>query len=293
MRELHDAPAPRRWQRTARAALLLMLAVGSLPWLARESLSLISVAALLLLWGTACVLWVLLGRQIHPDAPAAAETPAQTEGHFLSSMGHDLRQPAQAIALFAATLSAHPLPDASRKLVSGIESAVQQLSAQLEAVFSIAKLASGRQPCELTPVALGEVFAHNLSRHLDDAHERGLHLRHAGTARSVLADEAMLARALDCLVLHALEVTQKGGVLVGSRRRGQDVCIEVWDSHPGVPLAQRADVFVPGATYGQQLTDRGLGLVLAHRLAQAMGGRLELYSPTAGGAVMRLYLPAA
>ncbi|KAF7597650.1 hypothetical protein BGI27_17645, partial [Candidatus Dactylopiibacterium carminicum] len=99
-------------------------------------------------------LWYLL-TDLKKRLQSVMERPlaiSYSEGSFLSNMEHDLRQPAQAIALFAATLSAHPLPESSRKLVSGIEAAVQQLSAQMEAAFAIAKLESGRQAVDLQPL---------------------------------------------------------------------------------------------------------------------------------------------
>ncbi|PAS95240.1 MAG: hypothetical protein BSR46_17105 [Candidatus Dactylopiibacterium carminicum] len=128
---------------------------------------------------------------------------------------------------------------------------------------------------------------------MDDAHEHDLHLRHVNTRLRVIADESMLSRALGCLLSHAVEVTPSGGVLLGCRARGGHVVIEVWDSRPGIPQAQRADLFTPGTAYGQNLTDRGLGLVLAHRLSSAMAGQLSVYCSAAGGCVMRLVLPQA
>lgn len=241
----------------------------------------------------------LLQRQPVPREPVASE-PALKPGEvndagaaFLSAMGHDLRQPAQAAALFAATLSTHSLPEASRKLVKGIESAVEQLSEQLEAVFAIAKLESGRGDCKCGPLELNGLMAHAVSSHLDDAHERGLHLRHIRTRRRVMADSVLLGRALDRLVAHALRTTERGGVLLGCRQRGGSVVIEVWDSGVGVPADQIAEVFIPGGRHGQNLVDRGLGLVLAERSTRRMGGRLEVFSRPRRGSVMKLWLDAA
>lgn len=232
------------------------------------------------------------------EAEALAEdvhtgSPLQREGEFLSSMGHDLRQPAQAISLFAATLSAHPLPESSRKLVTGIESAVQQLSEQLEAVFNIAKAQAGEIECHLAPVALEDVFALAVANQLDEAHERELHLRRVTTKRYVLADEAVLLRTIDRMLAHALSITREGGVVLGCRQRGEVAVIEVWDSSAGIAAEMLPAVFVPGSTYGQQLVDRGLGLVLARRLAALMGGHLSISSVPGRGCILRLMLPLA
>ncbi|PLK47080.1 HAMP domain-containing sensor histidine kinase [Uliginosibacterium sp. TH139] len=245
--------------------------------------------------GIFAALWYLLERlQRLPARIEVLATPQQQEGEFLSAMGHDLRQPAQAIALFAATLSAHPLPDSSRKLVSGIESAVEQLSEQLEAVFAIAKLEAGRVECSTRPLSLDGLFSQAINSHLDEAHERQLHLRHVPTARRVLGDEAMLLKAIDRMVAHAVAITgEGGGVVLGARQRGSMVLIEVWDSSEGIAVELLPQVFIPGSSYGQNLKDRGLGLVLARRLAVLQGGQLTLASRAGRGCLLRLALPAA
>lgn len=249
----------------------------------------------LILCGFQCLAWWLVERHLAVASQTVA-TPApvvRSDAAFLSTMGHDLRQPVQAAALFAATLSTHPLPEASRKLVDGIESAVEQLSEQFESVFAIAKLEAGR--VEFRPVELGldAAFAQAVAARLDDAHERELHLRHASTSRRALADPEQLQRLLDRLIAHALQTTTEGGILLGCRRRNDAIVVELRDSGRGMNAEQLADVFVPGGRAAQDLPDRGLGLVLAERLARNMGGRLEVISAPGRGSLFKLWLPAA
>ncbi len=219
--------------------------------------------------------------------------PPDAGALFISSMSHDLRQPVQAAALFAATLSAQPLPEASRKLVSGIESAVEQLSEQIEAVFAIARLESGRQACSLTPLLVEESLSAAVGAQLDEAQERGLHLRHVPGRLRVKADQALLARALERMLLHALRTTREGGVVVGCRRRAGRAVIEVWDSSPGIAPELLGEALTPGGRYGPDLVDRGLGLVVAERCATRMGGRFSLGSRPGRGTVQRLELELA
>lgn len=264
----------------------LLLAGGSLGFLNLFW----GVLSLVLLAG----LWRVfeLYRQL-PECEPVALAPQAQEGRFLSSMGHDLRQPAQAISLFAATLSAHPLQDSSRKLVTGIESAVQQLSAQMEAVFSIAKLEAGQFELKPAAVVLDSVFARVVSNHLDDAHERQLHLRHVPTSRQAHSDITLLTQAVDRMVAHAVAIAGEGGVVLGCRQRGGAVLIEVWNSGEGISAELLPQVFQAGSIYGQNLLDRGLGLVQARKIAEILGGQLTLSSRTGKGCVLRLALPAA
>jgi signal transduction histidine kinase len=254
--------------------------------------SLLWCAAQCLILGAIWFLLEAFRREVDTEAdPVASRLIA--ESAFLSSMGHDLRQPTQAIAMFAATLSAHPLADSSRKLVAGIETGIHQLSAQMEAVFAIAKVQADRMPCAPVPVALQEIFKQQFALHLDDAQDAGLHLRYVGTRGKVLADPDILSRIISSLLAHALHATQEGGVVLGCRQRGARVVIEVWASSKGIPPEQLEVAFTPGSIFGQNYTDRGLGLVLAQRLSTLTQGKLTLRSPHGRGRVLSLSLPRA
>jgi signal transduction histidine kinase len=280
--------------------LRVALSVGfiiSLGWLFFSGISPYSIVWCALLWCVLAVIWKLLGvfcaslksgLQEH-NAPPVQTHPS--DAAFLSAMGHDLRQPAQAIALFAATLSAHPLPESSRKLVVGIESAIQQLSEQLEAVFGIAKVYAGRVSCTAKKNDLGAMFSLVVAPHLDDAHEHSVHLRHVNTTCLAIADEDALVRILDRLVRHALDITKAGGIVLGCRPRGKSVVIEVWCNGKSIDVRQLDGIFVPGSAYGQQLPDRGLGLALAKSLADLMQAPLSVTSFEGKGCVFRLTLP--
>ena len=249
-----------------------------------------------LLWCAAqCVIlgtiWYLL-EAFRREGGSVANRVA-SESSFLSAMGHDLRQPTQAIAMFAATLSAHPLPESSRKLVNGIEAGIHQLSEQMEAVFAIAKVQAGRMPCAPAPVALQDIFAQQFALHLDDAQEAGLHLRYVGTRCKVLSDPDVLSRIVSRMLAHAVQATAEGGVVLGCRRHGKQLSIEVWANGKGFSAEQLAVAFTPGSTFGQNYADRGLGLVLAHRLAALARGTLTVRSPRGQGMVLSLRLPRA
>lgn len=264
---------------------VLLPVLGDGHWLA--------VAAMLAIWALAAWGgWLLRQRlDVLPEPPV--EQPDHGVGAFLSSMGHDLRQPMQAASLFAATLSAHPLPESSRKLVQGMESALHQLSEQLEAVFALAKLQAGRVHCECVPVPLAGIMADAVHSHLDEAHEQGLHLRHVPSRQRVCADEALLRRVLDRMLSHARAVAGEGGVLLGCRRQGGTLRLEVHAGGAGVEPALASLAFTPGSAYGQNLDDRGLGLVLARQLALRMDGELTLESLPTRGRILRLSLPYA
>lgn len=229
----------------------------------------------------------------HAVGMGASSERCREEARFLSSAGHDLRQPLQAISLFSATLAAHALPAESAKLVSGIEKAAASLSDLFEAVMAVARLAAGRVEFESRSVALDGLLVRCVMERSDEAEDKDLHLRHVSTRLRVLGDETQLARALDKLIAHALETTEQGGIVVGCRWRGGRVRIEVWDSGLAIPAGAQGELFTPFAPYGQRLQDRGLGLVLASRMVAAMGGEVTARADLKRGKVLAISLPCA
>ena len=225
------------------------------------------------------------------SAPVNRDAVVEDSTSFLSSVGHDLRQPLQAISLYAATLATHSLPENSRELVAGLETASETLSLQFEEVMAIAKVDAGRVELEPRSVVLDSIFAEVVSMHTGAAHEKAVHLRYVGTRLRVWADETQLARALERIVAHVVQVTESGGVLLGCRRRGDQVLIEVRDTSRGVPEELKGEVFKPFSRYGQRMPDRALGLVLAQRIVMRLGGKLEHRCASGAGNTFTLTLP--
>lgn len=238
-----------------------------------------------------CSVW----KYANPGAGQLAGDPVQktTESaDVVIAASHDIRQPVQAIALFAASLQAYPLPESSRKLVSGIETGVQALSEMLEAVFGLAKLNAGKLPCQMQVLGLEEFFIHAVEDKLDVAHDKQLHLRHASTQVRVQADYSLLTQALAALLRHVLAQAEEGGVLLGCRRRGNQVWVELRYSGTKTGATAISNDFKPGEGYCDTLPDKGYGLAYAQGLAELMGGALELFSWPGRGGLLRLRLQA-
>ena len=102
------------------------------------------------------------------------------------------------------------------------------------------------------------------------------------TGLAVRSDPHLLRRIVQNLISNALRYTSHGGVLVGARRDGDDVRIEVWDTGPGIPTEQRTRIFDEfqrldqPSPWGEK--GLGLGLSICDRLANILGHRLDLHS---------------
>jgi CheY-like chemotaxis protein len=111
----------------------------------------------------------------------------------------------------------------------------------------------------------------------------------------VRSDFILLERIMLNLVSNAVRYTSAGGVVVGCRRRGQQVRIEVWDSGPGIPEDQRRNIF--GEFYrlskGDSHGGLGLGLAIVDRLCSLLDHPIELTSSVGKGSRFSVALPSA
>jgi two-component system, OmpR family, sensor histidine kinase KdpD len=111
----------------------------------------------------------------------------------------------------------------------------------------------------------------------------------------VLADQALLQRALDNLVANALNFTPEAEcVTVSAFVNGQDLVIQVADHGPGVPENERERIFAKFAQIeGGQRRGSGLGLTFCRMVAEAHEGQISVSDNPTGGAVFSLLLPVA
>jgi CheY-like chemotaxis protein/anti-sigma regulatory factor (Ser/Thr protein kinase) len=111
----------------------------------------------------------------------------------------------------------------------------------------------------------------------------------------VRTDAALVERVVENFVSNAVRYTDEGRVLIGCRRRGDRLCIEIWDSGRGIPSDQRDAIFDefyqvgnPGRDHSQGL---GLGLSISKRVADILGHRIEVQSTPGKGSVFSVELP--
>jgi CheY-like chemotaxis protein/anti-sigma regulatory factor (Ser/Thr protein kinase) len=148
------------------------------------------------------------------------------------------------------------------------------------------------RPTELQPIfdRLGDLFHAEADLH-------GLGLRIVPTRCAVTTDPVLLERILANLVSNALRYTSAGNVLVGARRRGGEVLVEVRDSGIGIVPEQQSKIFDDFYQVDNPARDRrrglGLGLAIVRRLALLLGHSVELRSQAGRGSVFGLRLRGA
>jgi len=227
----------------------------------------------------------------------AAERSDQAKTRFLASASHDLRQPTYALGLYLGALQKRPLDDASRNLVEHISRALAAQGSLFDALLNISRLDAGIVQPNLQAFSLAGLLERIAEDCNVQAADKGLRLRVRAGAPFVTSDPALLERILRNLVENALRYTERGGVLIGWRRRGRRVRVEVWDSGPGIPAAERQKVFWEFHQLNNPERDRskglGLGLAIVQRTARLLDHPLALHSREGRGSVFMLSLPRA
>lgn len=222
----------------------------------------------------------------------AAEQANRAKTSFLAAASHDLRQPVQALALFAKLLDNRVSEPASRNLVRLIQQSVRSLADLLEAVIHLSKLDAGVVAPNIGPMLLGDLLRRLCEEFTPQAAEKGLDLIVVNTAMEVCSDPLLLERILRNLISNAIRYTERGRVLIGCRRRGATVSIEVWDTGIGIPPDQFGEIFREFHR-SHKKTHRGIegfgiGLAVVDRLTSLLGHRIEVSSTSGKGTVFRI-----
>jgi signal transduction histidine kinase/CheY-like chemotaxis protein len=228
-------------------------------------------------------------------ARATAEAANRGKTQFLAAASHDLRQPLHAMGLFAAALSARAQDREARHLVSSINASVEALERLFSALMDVSRLDAGAIAPRRTAFALGPLFERVDREFAPLAAAKGLRLAVVPTRAWVDSDPVLLERILANLASNAVRYTERGGVVIGARRRGSRLALEAWDSGVGIPAAEREHIFEefyqvasPARPGGKGI---GLGLAIIRRLAALLDHPISVSSQPGIGSRFSVEVP--
>lgn len=226
-----------------------------------------------------------------------AEEASRAKSRFLAAASHDIRQPVHALGLFLGAFDDTTLDGRNARLIGPLRESARATREMLDAVLDLSRAEAGAVQAALEPMPLQPLLDRLEREFAPQAEARGLVLRVVPSRAVAQADPALTDRILRNLVANALRYTARGGVLIGARRRGAGLSLEVWDTGVGIAPAERERIFgefTRGAD-AQRLDTGGLGLglAIARRFAQAQCATLALASRPGRGTVFRLELPVA
>jgi len=225
----------------------------------------------------------------------AAQQADRSKTRFLAAASHDLRQPLQALGLFVAVLVQRSLPDDIREIVRKIESSLESLEQLLDGLLDISRLDAGTIEAHSVVFPMQSLFDRMAQEFEPLANRKALSFRLVHTTAIVRSDPALIERILRNLLSNAIRYTRSGGIVVGCRRRGEDLRVEVWDSGPGIALYDQKEIFQEfrqlnnNPSKGRQ--GLGLGLAIVERLANLLGLQVKLHSTVGKGSMFAIILP--
>jgi signal transduction histidine kinase/CheY-like chemotaxis protein len=233
------------------------------------------------------------------DARAAAEAADRAKSQLLAAASHDLRQPLHALGLYVAALAARARDPESRGMVESVQCAAAALDLQFAQLLDLSRLEAGALEPERAAVALGPLLAAIGQEFTPQAAARGVGLAVVPTRLAADTDPALLARIVRNLVANAVRYTRRGGVVIGARRRGERVAIEVVDSGPGIAPPHLARIFEEfyqveraGAARRRD-AGMGLGLAIVRRLADLLEHEVTVVSRVGHGSRFTVLAPRA
>jgi signal transduction histidine kinase/DNA-binding NarL/FixJ family response regulator len=217
------------------------------------------------------------------------------KSRFLAAASHDLRQPLHALNLFVAQLRDETDQAEKSRVIVRIDAAVAAMNELFNALLDISKLDAGVLAPSISEFPVDHLLKRIETTFTAAAREKGLRLRTAPSSAWIRSDFILLERIMLNLVSNAVRYTNHGAVVVGCRRRGKALRIEVWDSGIGIPEDQRRNIFGEfyqlGTADGDRRSGLGLGLAIVDRLCGLLDHPIELISTPARGSRFSVSVP--
>ena len=229
-------------------------------------------------------------------AKAEADEANISKTHFLAAAGHDILQPLNAARLYVTSLIERSGEGETSPLIANLDASLESVEEILGALLDISRLDAGAMKPEITAFRIDELFRQLEVEFAPLAREKGLALEFVPCSLAVRSDRRLLRRLLQNLVSNALKYTPRGRVLVGCRRRGSRLRIDVYDTGIGIPASKSKAVFrefhrlQQGARIARGL---GLGLSIVERIARVLDHRIELASAVGRGSKFSIEVPLA
>jgi CheY-like chemotaxis protein len=217
--------------------------------------------------------------------------PAGIPHEHLAAMSHEFRTPLNGVIGMARLLESTRLTEEQRAYVAALTESGEHLLGLVNDILDYARLGAGALELSRTPVAPEDMLRQVCELLSPKAHEKDVEIGWAADPGlpSVMADEGRLRQILLNLAGNAVKFVDRGGVLVLAQKTDAGALrFTVSDTGPGVPMAERARIFEAFAQGESGLGGRhvgaGLGLAIAKRLADGMGGRLGVGGIEGSGA---------
>ena len=222
-----------------------------------------------------------------------SELESQSKSRFLAAVSHDLMQPLNAARLFASSFS-EVAPDAQTKMLAEhIESALGAAEDLIGDLLDISRLESGKLDVNPRRFPIHDVLTNLNAEFSALARQQKVEFKMVSSSLLVNSDPKLLRRVVQNFLTNAFRYNPQGKVLLGVRRCGEQVRIDVWDNGVGIEEDKQQEIFEEFNRGSQVRADQGLGLGLAisKGIAHVLGHEISMRSWPGRGSVFSISLP--
>ena len=221
------------------------------------------------------------------NAKSDAERANKAKSVFLASASHDLRQPLNAMQMYIAALQSKVKDKEILRIIEDINSVSISTARLLNALLDVSELEVGAIKPRHEIFSVNNILISIFQSFLPLAKDKELDFRIVPSSLYVESDSALLERILGNFMSNAIRYTDKGSVLIGCRRKGSEVSIEVWDTGCGISDDQMSLIYEDFYQVENKERDRGkglgLGLALAKRLSDSLDHKIDSKSSLGRG----------
>jgi Na+/proline symporter/signal transduction histidine kinase/CheY-like chemotaxis protein len=229
-------------------------------------------------------------------AKAEAEEANISKTRFIAAASHDILQPLNAARLYVTSLIERQRASEDSELVDNIDASLEAVEEIFGALLDISRLDTGAMKPEIVDFRIDELLQRLEVEFQPLARAKGLKLEFVPCSLAVRSDRRLLRRLLQNLISNAVKYTPAGRVLVGCRRRGAHLRIDVYDTGIGIPQTKKRVVFKEfqrldqGARVARGV---GLGLSIVERIGRVLDHEVTLESKVGRGSRFAVGVPVA
>ena len=221
-----------------------------------------------------------------------AEQATIAKSRFLAAASHDLRQPLQTLTLLQAMLAQTVEGDKGRKLVDRLDETLGAMTGMLNALLDINQIEAGVVKGQVSLFPISQVMELISDEFSYMAEAKGLSLRILPNQTIVSSDPRLLEQMIRNLLGNALKYTSTGGILLGCRRRGDNLRVEIWDTGIGIAAGELRAIFEEFHQIDNPARERsrglGLGLTIVQQLGHLLGHAVHVRSVPGKGSVFSI-----
>jgi len=226
-------------------------------------------------------------------AKAVAENANLDKTRFLAAASHDILQPLNAARLYTTSLVEGKNKSDEPILISNVDASLSAVEEILSALLDISYLDAGALKPERSAFRIDDVLSSLAVDFAPLAHERNIELVMVKSSVTVYSDRRLLRRALQNFISNAIKYTKDGRVLVGCKKNGEQIRIEVHDTGPGIPKSKESLIFKEFQRLEDQEQGLGLGLSIVERIGKVLNHDVGVRSILGHGSVFSLTIPIA